>query len=108
MFPINGGLRCAPPALRPLALSFAGLDRLAAAEPIRRIKPCRHASAKAGKRPIAGTFRQTVLYRVEVDVVQMGRIVPIVADRALPIAALPDSAIALSNRNRRSLPGIGQ
>jgi hypothetical protein len=53
-------------------------------------------------RPICRVSDETVLDRVEVDVIKMNGKVPIIADRMLPIAALPDAALAAANHYRGS------
>ena len=101
----KGGLRCASPSLRacptrpiaprisaacgrsqpPFSSPLASLHRLgAAAGPIRRIKPRRYARAKAGERPIGLALRQTVLDRVQMNVIHVSRAVAIIADRVPP------------------------
>lgn len=45
---------------------------------------------------------QTVLDRVEMDVIEMAGEIPLVADCVLPIAALPDTAFAAAGHSRRS------
>ena len=51
-------------------------------------------------------LREPVLDRVKVDVIHVSGIIAIVADRVLPIAALPNPALALVRP--AAVPGIGQ
>ena len=58
--------------------------------------------------PICRVSDETMLNRVEVDVIEMNGKVPIIADRMLPIAALPDAALAAANHHRASRFCSGQ
>lgn len=54
------------------------------------LMPCR-------ERPVVGVFDQSMFHRVPVDIVYMRVEVVMVADQMLPIAPLPDAALALSS-----------
>jgi hypothetical protein len=51
---------------------------------------------------------ETVLDRVEVNVIEMNDKVPVIADRMLPIAALPDAALATERHHRGTRFDSGQ
>ena len=71
---------------------LAGFRRLGtAAETTRRINSRRDAAAKAGKRPVARVVREVALHRVEVNVIHVSRVIAIIADRVLPVAAQPNA-----------------
>src|SRR3954447_21370987 len=72
--------------------------------PTLRIHPQRHAPAEAGKRPIPRMPRKSVLHRIEMDVIHVNGMIPIVADRVLPIPALPNPSLALADQ--RSAPPL--
>ncbi len=42
-----------------------------------------------------------MLYRIEMNIVHMPRVIPVIADRMLPKPALPDAPLALHPTNRR-------
>jgi hypothetical protein len=46
-------------------------------------------------RPVANSAHQTVLHRIVVNVINMAREIGIVADRVLPITALPKRKLAI-------------
>jgi hypothetical protein len=50
----------------------------------------------------------TVLYRVEVDVIEVSGEIPIIADRVLPVPPLPDAAFTAAAHRGRSRFGGGQ
>lgn len=76
--------------------------------PINRIHPPRHTPAKRRIRPVRRMRNQSVLNRIEMNVVHMRGIIPIVAHRMFPKAALPDTRSPLRTRTaeRRSVCGI--
>ena len=59
-------------------------------------------------RPICRVSDETVFDQVEVDVIKMNGKVPIIADRVLPIAALPDAAVAAAGHHLRARFDSGQ
>jgi len=63
---------------------------------------------KAGEWPISGPGYETVLDRVEMDVIHMSGIVAFVADRVFPIAPLPDAALAPPRHDCRPLLDVRQ
>ena len=92
-----------------LFLSLAGFLRFGiAANPAGRVKPAGDTAAKRRMRPICQVSDETMLDRVEVDVIEMNGKVPIIADRVLPIAALPDAALAAANHHPGSRFDSGQ
>jgi hypothetical protein len=74
----------------------------AAAHPSRRVHAAGHTATKRGMRPLRRVRDQTVLHRVEMNVIHMRREVPVVADRVLPVSPLPDTAFAPARHDRRS------
>jgi hypothetical protein len=66
--------------------------------PIDRIQPERDTFGEARERPVGGTCRKPVLHRVEMDIVHVDGVIPVVADRVLPIPALPDAGFALADQ----------
>jgi hypothetical protein len=53
-------------------------------------------------RPFRRVLDQTVLHRIEMNVVQMRRQISLVADRVLSVSSLPDAAFAPADHDRRS------
>jgi len=51
-------------------------------------------------RPLRRMLDQTVLHRIEMNVVQMRRQILLVTDRMLPVSPLPDAAFAPANHER--------
>jgi len=49
-----------------------------------------------------------MLYRIEVDVIDMGSIVAIASNRVLPVSALPNPTLSPVDHNRGALLGRGQ
>src|SRR5271170_6867837 len=78
-----------------------------AAEPTGWVEPGGDAAAKAGERPIARVSGEAVLHRIEVDVVHVRRVVAILANRMLPVAALPDATLTLAGPAPPPLIGFG-
>src|SRR5262249_27889734 len=66
------------------------------AAPIERQKFARDVAMKGAIRPVASARDEPVLYRIEVNVVDMARKIGLVADCVLPIAPLPYSLFPLS------------
>jgi len=60
------------------------------------IHPLHDPTVERGARPIR------LLHRIDVDVIHMGRVVLLVADRMFPESPLPDAALALGGADRRS------
>jgi len=58
--------------------------------------------------PICRVSDETMLDRVEVDVIEMNGKVPVIADRVLPITGLSDAALAAAGRPRGSRFDSGQ
>jgi hypothetical protein len=75
------------------------------ARPVAWIHSAGNAAAKGRIRPIRRMLDQTVLDRIETDVIEMGGEIPLVTDCVLPIVALPDTAFAAFGHNRRSQAG---
>jgi len=63
-------------------------------------KPAGNTATKGGMWPVRRMLDQTVLHRIEMNVVQMRREVPIVADRVLSVSSLPDAAFAPADHDR--------
>jgi hypothetical protein len=79
---------------------FAG-----AVHPRRRVQPAGNTATKGGMRPLRRMLDQTVLHRIEMNVVQMRRQIAlakagVVADRVLSVSSLPDAAFAPADHDR--------
>jgi hypothetical protein len=68
------------------------------AHPSRRVQHAGNTAMKGRMRPLRQMLDQTVLHRIEMNVVQIRREVPVVADRVLPVSPLPDTAFAPASR----------
>src|SRR3954447_26737638 len=62
----------------------------------------RYVSMKARMRPIAYARNKPMLHRIEMDVVDVPRQICVVADRVLPVAALPNPFLSLDDMTRRA------
>ena len=83
--------------------SLAGVSRFVnSARPVAWIHSAGNAAAKRRVGPIRRMLDQTVLDRIEMNVIEMAGEIPLVADCVLPIAALPDTAFAAAGHSRRS------
>ena len=60
-----------------------------------RQEALRHVAVKAAMRPVGDAGYQSVLHGIVVDVIDMALKIRVVADRVLPIAALPNAFFAL-------------
>ncbi len=63
--------------------------------PIRRIVTEFHMTMKRGRRPVAHPRNETVLDRIDMDIIKMPGKIAFIPDCVLPIAPLPDAAFAL-------------
>lgn len=64
--------------------------------PVLRIQASFDRSVKSGKRPILDAGHQTMLERIDMDVVQMRSVVSLAADAMLPETALPDTTFPIA------------
>lgn len=67
------------------------------ATPIGRHQSARDITVKAAIGPVADPGGVSMLYRIEMNVIDMSSEVDVVADGVLPVAALPNSLVALSD-----------
>jgi hypothetical protein len=72
----------------------------AAADPPRRVEPIAHAAAKGRMRPLRRVLDQTVLHRVETNIVEMSGEILLVADRMLSVSPLPDATLVPADHDR--------
>src|SRR6185437_4586325 len=86
-------------AHHPMLPPLAGVSRFWPVDrPIKRIKADRRAPTKAPKRPIGGMRHKSVLHRIEMDGVHVNSVIRVIADRMLPIPALPNAGFALADQ----------
>ena len=65
------------------------------ARPIRGINAELHHAVKRRMGPVGHSCHKTMLQRIDVDMIDVTHEVVLIANGVLPIAALPDSALAL-------------
>ncbi len=84
-------------ALAPCPPSFAELPRNGPhiASPIRRKNALLNIAMEAAERPIAHPGDEAVLHRIEVNVINVPLQIRFITNCVLPIAALPDTFLAL-------------
>ena len=70
--------------------------------PIRGIDASCHVSVKRGIRPIPHAAYQAVFDGIDVNIIDVRGVVPIVADRVLPEASLPDAPLTSHGAHRGS------
>jgi hypothetical protein len=61
---------------------------------------------KAAVGPVRNSLNMSMLYGIEVDVVDMAREISVIADRVLPIATLPDAFFSLRRLALRARDGL--
>src|SRR3989338_1971438 len=67
--------------------------------PTRRINPLRYQAMKSRMRPVRQPFDQTMLERVDMDVIHVRTKIRIIADQVFPISALPDAPLVARHAN---------
>ena len=68
-----------------------------ATSPIRRIDTMRCQQVKRRIRPVNHPAHQTMLERIDMDVIHVRSKIPIVANQVFPITSLPDATFAATH-----------